>query len=221
MMGDNSWDANGGGGMAGGAGAPEAAMPPYGGDPNANNASSVPQPPGAQAPPTQSLIDKKPVRRIGAKPPPDRAPRSIFCFSVKNPIRKKCLEIVEWKPFEFLILLSIMANCVALAVYTPFPAEDTNEMNLLLVSMVAHCNAPISTECLKISGKSVLFFISNSTIDELHEAVTFEQNIRPFPTIFKHCGDTRPFSSDDHNDAALNNKMLTILYSRAFLSTWD
>ena len=135
MMGDNSWDANGGGGMAGGAGAPEAAVPPYG-DPN----NAVPQqPPGAaNAPPTQSLIDKKPVRRIGAKPPPDRAPRSIFCFSVKNPIRKKCLEIVEWKPFEFLILLTIMGNCVALAVYTPFPAEDTNEMNLILVSMVAH-----------------------------------------------------------------------------------
>jgi len=130
MMGDNSWDANGGGGMAGGAGAPDAANnPAYGGDPNA--APAV-MPPGAQAPPTQSLIDKKPVRRIGAKPPPDRAPRSIFCFSVKNPIRKKCLEIVEWKPFEFLILLTIMGNCVALAVYTPFPAEDTNEMNLIL-----------------------------------------------------------------------------------------
>ena len=139
MMGDNSWDANGGGGMAGGAGAPDAAnATPYGGDPNAASANAAPVlPPGAQAPPTQSLIDKKPVRRIGAKPPPDRAPRSIFCFSVKNPIRKKCLEIVEWKPFEFLILLTIMGNCVALAVYTPFPAEDTNEMNLILVSMAA------------------------------------------------------------------------------------
>ena len=69
----------------------------------------------------------------GAKPPPDRAPRAIFCFGLKNPLRKKCLEIVEWKPFEFLILLTIMGNCVALAVYTPFPAEDTNEMNLILV----------------------------------------------------------------------------------------
>ena len=86
------------------------------------------------APPGPSMMDKKPVRRIGAKPPPDRAPRAIYCFSLKNPIRKKCLEIVEWKAFEFLILFSIMANCVALAVYTPFPAEDTNEMNLLLVS---------------------------------------------------------------------------------------
>lgn len=78
-------------------------------------------------------MEKKPARRIGAKPPPDRAPRSIYCFSVKNPFRKKCIEFVEWKPFEFLILLTILGNCVALAVYTPFPAEDTNEMNLILV----------------------------------------------------------------------------------------
>lgn len=81
----------------------------------------------------ESMMDKKPVRRIGAKPPPDRAPRAIYCFSLKNPIRKKCLQIVEWKPFEFLILITILGNCVALAVYTPFPAEDTNEMNLILV----------------------------------------------------------------------------------------
>ena len=41
---------------------------------------------------------------------------------------------MEWKPFEFLILFTIIGNCVALAVYTHFPAEDTNEMNLILVS---------------------------------------------------------------------------------------
>ncbi len=86
----------------------------------------------------ESVMDKKPLRRIGAKPPPDRAPRSIFCFSIKNPIRKKCIQIVEWKPFEFLILLTILGNCVALAVYTPFPAEDTNEMNLILVSICTY-----------------------------------------------------------------------------------
>jgi hypothetical protein len=77
--------------------------------------------------------EKKTQRRIGAKPPPDRAPRSIYCFSSKNLFRKKCIEFVEWKPFEFLILVTILGNCVALAVYTPFPAEDTNEMNLILV----------------------------------------------------------------------------------------
>ena len=77
--------------------------------------------------------EKKPARRIGAKPPPDRAPRSIYLFSLKNKFRKKCIEFVEWKPFEFLILVTILGNCVALAVYTPFPAEDTNERNLILV----------------------------------------------------------------------------------------
>ena len=76
---------------------------------------------------------KPQVRRIGAKPPPDRAPRSIYCFTLKNPLRKLCLQIVEWKPFEFLILFTILGNCVALATYTPFPAEDTNETNLILV----------------------------------------------------------------------------------------
>lgn len=80
-----------------------------------------------------TVAEKKPARRIGAKPPPDRAPRSIYCFSVKNKFRKKCIEFVEWKPFEFLILVTILGNCVALAVYTPFPAEDTNETNLVLV----------------------------------------------------------------------------------------
>ncbi|XP_059091600.1 muscle calcium channel subunit alpha-1-like isoform X4 [Tigriopus californicus] len=79
-----------------------------------------------------TVAEKKPARRIGAKPPPDRAPRSIYCFSVKNKFRKKCIEFVEWKPFEFLILVTILGNCVALAVYTPFPAEDTNETNLVL-----------------------------------------------------------------------------------------
>ena len=89
---------------------------------------------GADVQQKPSMMDKKPVRRIGAKPPPDRAPRSIYCFSVKNPFRKKCIQFVEWKPFEFLILFTILGNCVALAVYTPFPSEDTNEMNLILVS---------------------------------------------------------------------------------------
>ena len=69
---------------------------------------------------------------------PSACHRSIYCFSIKNPFRKKCLQFVEWKPFEFLILLTILGNCVALAVYTPFPSEDTNEMNLILVSTSYH-----------------------------------------------------------------------------------
>ena len=121
--------------VEGGAGAPPA---PYNGEPGAvpGNGAGPGGGTGDPAAEKPSMMDKKPVRRIGAKPPPDRAPRAIYCFSLKNPIRKKFLEIVEWKPFEFLILLTIMGNCVALAVYTPFPANDTNEMNLILVSYI-------------------------------------------------------------------------------------
>lgn len=40
-------------------------------------------------------------------------------------------------PFEYLILLTIFANCVALAVYTPYPNGDSNITNAYLVSTVA------------------------------------------------------------------------------------
>ena len=36
---------------------------------------------------------KKPTRRPGVKPPPDRAKRSIFLFKLKNPIRQFCITV--------------------------------------------------------------------------------------------------------------------------------
>ena len=47
---------------------------------------------------------KRPARR-GIKQPPDRAPRALFLFTLKNPIRKICISVVEWKyPFDVLLL---------------------------------------------------------------------------------------------------------------------
>ncbi|KZC11715.1 Voltage-dependent calcium channel type D subunit alpha-1 [Dufourea novaeangliae] len=43
-----------------------------------------------------------------------------------------CIDVVEWKPFEWLILMTIFANCVALAVYTPYPFGDSNLTNQYL-----------------------------------------------------------------------------------------
>ncbi|XP_071748883.1 muscle calcium channel subunit alpha-1 isoform X29 [Lepeophtheirus salmonis] len=97
---------------------------------------------------TNKPIEKKPIRRIGAKPPPDRAPRSIYCWTIKNPIRKRFIQFVEWKPFEFLILLTILGNCVALAIYTPFPAEDTNETNQILEKVEYIFLVIFTTECV-------------------------------------------------------------------------
>ena len=53
---------------------------------------------------------KKTVRRMGAKPPIDRDPHALFCVGLKNPIRKKLIEIVEWKIFEGFILIAILGK---------------------------------------------------------------------------------------------------------------
>ncbi|XP_076797381.1 voltage-dependent L-type calcium channel subunit alpha-1S isoform X2 [Arvicanthis niloticus] len=68
---------------------------------------------------------KKPVPEILPRPP-----RALFCLTLQNPLRKACISIVEWKPFETIILLTIFANCVALAVYLPMPEDDNNTLNL-------------------------------------------------------------------------------------------
>ncbi|XP_015671692.1 voltage-dependent L-type calcium channel subunit alpha-1D [Protobothrops mucrosquamatus] len=58
-----------------------------------------------------------------------RPARALFCLSLNNPLRRACISIVEWKPFDIFILLAIFANCVALAVYIPFPEDDSNSIN--------------------------------------------------------------------------------------------
>lgn len=44
-----------------------------------------------------------PQRRVARKQPkaPGKAPRVLFCLSLKNPIRRWCIKVVEWKyPFH-------------------------------------------------------------------------------------------------------------------------
>uniref|UniRef100_A0A8C7EMT2 Voltage-dependent L-type calcium channel subunit alpha n=1 Tax=Neovison vison TaxID=452646 RepID=A0A8C7EMT2_NEOVI len=64
-----------------------------------------------------------------------RSPRALFCLTLSNPLRRFCISIVEWKPFDILILLTIFANCVALGVYIPFPEDDSNTANHNLVRL--------------------------------------------------------------------------------------
>ncbi|KAK8396140.1 hypothetical protein O3P69_005321 [Scylla paramamosain] len=95
-----------------------------------------PQPPAVPAPagpptaeaPTHERKRPPPRRPVG-KPPENRPARALFCLGLKNPLRKLCIDLVEWKPFEWFILVTIFANCVALAVYTPYPNSDSNSVN--------------------------------------------------------------------------------------------
>ncbi|XP_057213026.1 calcium channel, voltage-dependent, L type, alpha 1S subunit, b [Triplophysa rosa] len=97
----------------------------------------------------------KKLQATGGNP---RPPRSLFLFTLKNPFRKTCINIVEWKPFEIIILLTIFANCIALAVFLPMPEEDTNNTNLTLESLEYIFLVIFTLECfLKIIAYGLLF----------------------------------------------------------------
>lgn len=57
------------------------------------------------------VAPRKPPRR-GPKVPQERPKRALFCLTLKNPLRKLCINIVEWKyPLKITrILLSLTIN---------------------------------------------------------------------------------------------------------------
>ncbi|XP_032387144.1 voltage-dependent R-type calcium channel subunit alpha-1E isoform X2 [Etheostoma spectabile] len=54
--------------------------------------------------------------------------RSLFIFAENNFIRKTARRIIEWPPFEYMILATITANCVVLALEQHLPGEDKTPM---------------------------------------------------------------------------------------------
>ena len=55
------------------------------------------------------------------------ADRSLFLFSKTNPIRKVCMLITKWPPFETIILITILASCVVMALEEHLPGNDLSE----------------------------------------------------------------------------------------------
>ncbi|XP_050430003.1 voltage-dependent calcium channel type A subunit alpha-1 isoform X6 [Adelges cooleyi] len=51
-------------------------------------------------------------------------PSSLFLFSTDNPVRRYTRFIIEWPPFEYAVLLTIIANCVVLALEEHLPRGD-------------------------------------------------------------------------------------------------
>ncbi|XP_053291132.1 calcium channel, voltage-dependent, L type, alpha 1D subunit, a [Pleuronectes platessa] len=114
--------------------APPAATPA----PAPTPAPAAPAPPAPPAPasttiPVGALAQKKRQQYAKSKKQGSNAnsrpPRALFCLKLNNPVRRACISLVEWKPFDIFILIAIFANCMALAVYVPFPADDSNSIN--------------------------------------------------------------------------------------------
>nr|XP_017212916.2 voltage-dependent R-type calcium channel subunit alpha-1E isoform X4 [Danio rerio] len=54
--------------------------------------------------------------------------RSLFIFGEDNIVRKYAKKIIEWPPFEYMILATIIANCIVLALEQHLPGEDKTPM---------------------------------------------------------------------------------------------
>ncbi|XP_070695947.1 voltage-dependent L-type calcium channel subunit alpha-1D [Pempheris klunzingeri] len=110
-----------------------AARQAQGDDDTKPNMSSRPSVCTTGPPPAGSLAQRKRQQYAKSKKQGgstnSRPPRALFCLTLNNPIRRACISLVEWKPFDIFILLSIFANCVALAIYIPFPGDDSNSTN--------------------------------------------------------------------------------------------
>ncbi|XP_075865278.1 voltage-dependent N-type calcium channel subunit alpha-1B isoform X5 [Microcebus murinus] len=55
--------------------------------------------------------------------------RSLFVFSEDNVVRKYAKRITEWPPFEYMILATIIANCIVLALEQHLPDGDKTPMS--------------------------------------------------------------------------------------------
>ncbi|XP_075317194.1 calcium channel, voltage-dependent, L type, alpha 1D subunit, a isoform X4 [Odontesthes bonariensis] len=118
--------------------APEAPPAPTTAPAPAPAPTAPPAPPAPPAPatstiPVGALAQKKRQQYAKSKKQGSNAnsrpPRALFCLKLNNPIRRACISLVEWKPFDIFILIAIFANCMALAVYVPFPEDDSNSTN--------------------------------------------------------------------------------------------
>ncbi|XP_072550558.1 voltage-dependent P/Q-type calcium channel subunit alpha-1A isoform X6 [Salminus brasiliensis] len=108
--------ARGGGGGLGGGGPGRQGGPP--------GAHRVYKQSMAQRARTMALYNPIPVRQNCFT-----VNRSLFIFSEDNFVRKYAKKITEWPPFEYMILATIIANCIVLALEQHLPDGDKTPMS--------------------------------------------------------------------------------------------
>ncbi|XP_070689588.1 calcium channel, voltage-dependent, N type, alpha 1B subunit, a [Pempheris klunzingeri] len=99
----------------------------------ARGASRQPGPPGAPRMYKQTMAQRARTMAIYNPIPVKQncltVNRSLFIFSEDNIIRKYAKKITEWPPFEYMILATIIANCIVLALEQHLPALDKTPMS--------------------------------------------------------------------------------------------
>ncbi|VDN00017.1 unnamed protein product [Thelazia callipaeda] len=61
-----------------------------------------------------------------------QGPTSLFIFNEDNIVRRNAKAIIDWGPFEYFILLTIIGNCVVLALEQHLPKNDKKPLSEML-----------------------------------------------------------------------------------------
>ena len=92
----------------------------------------------------------------GAAPPPasgakkdtgpvDPGPTSLFLFTPSSPVRRLTTWFVNWPLFEWTIIITIIANCVVMALDDKLPAGDKTVLSIQMVSQMRGRSANTAT----------------------------------------------------------------------------
>ncbi|KAI3378494.1 hypothetical protein SNEBB_008582 [Seison nebaliae] len=63
--------------------------------------------------------------------------RSLFIFSRKNLLRRFAIDLIEWPPFEYFILITIVVNCFTLALNDRLANKDENMISQTMFKIIA------------------------------------------------------------------------------------
>ncbi|CAD6185181.1 unnamed protein product [Caenorhabditis auriculariae] len=81
-------------------------------------------------------------------PVKEKGPSSLFIFAEDNIIRRNAKAIIEWGPFEYFILLTIIGNCVVLAMEQHLPKNDKKPLSEMLERTEPYFMGIFCLECV-------------------------------------------------------------------------
>ena len=64
----------------------------------------------------------------------DPGPTSLFLFTPSSPVRRLTTWFVNWPIFEWTIIITIIANCVVMALDDKLPYGDKTVLSIQMVS---------------------------------------------------------------------------------------
>ncbi|XP_031638629.1 voltage-dependent calcium channel type A subunit alpha-1 isoform X8 [Contarinia nasturtii] len=124
----------------------------------------------------------------GGDQPISGGPTSLFIFTEENPIRKYTRFIIEWPPFEYAVLMTIIANCVVLALEEHLPDGDRTTLAKSLEATEVYFLGIFCVEAsLKIIALGFLLH-KNSYLRNIWNIMDFFVVVTGFITMFPSIG---------------------------------